>query len=773
MRICLAGNPNSGKTTLFNALTGARQRVGNWPGVTVEQKTGKCIYQRHCIYVVDLPGTYSLSVSSANGSIDERIACEFILSQEADIVVNILDAANLERNLYLTRELLEMQVPVIIAVNMMDIAKQRGIKIDCAALSLATGCPVVPIIARKGKGIEALQQAIINYPSVAHTPILLSFDATIAAKIAKIEALLTQDYCKSKSLCQASLRWLAVRLLENDYYIHTLFQDAQDLLQEVTQQQNLLETETSETPDILLADSRYRWIGSVIETVCQRQFISRRFLTESIDRIVLNRWLGIPIFLAVMYLMFEFSITLGGAFQPMFDQGSRALFIDGVNYLGNSMGLPLWITALFAQGIGLGLNTVLTFIPQIGALFLFLAFIEDSGYMTRAAFVMDRCMQAVGLPGKSFVPLIVGFGCNVPSIMATRTLEHRRDRLLTIMMAPFMSCGARLAIFAVFSSAFFPKGGALIVFLLYMIGIMVAVLTAFIAKYTILKGISAPFVTELPPYHLPSGRTLMLQTWQRLKGFVIRAGKIIVPICVLVGTLNAIDLDGTVNSEGSPNSILASVSRSITPIFHPMGISENNWQATVGLVTGTLAKEVVVGTLNTLYSQNQVSMTTATSFDLWRSLKNAATETYSSLTALSAASFANPFTANEAEHSMSGTAMGSMVLAFGSLAAAFAYMLFVLLYIPCVSTIAATTREAGSGWAWLSAWWSLSVAYVFAVIAYQALSFLKHPLSSSLWIMGMLAYLSLTIFALHYLSQTKALQGSMIPKHTPTRPCHS
>ena len=771
MKICLAGNPNSGKTTLFNILTGAKQRVGNWPGVTVEKKTGVYTYQQQKFEVIDLPGTYSLSVISQSSSLDERIACDFILSQKVDVVVNILDASNLERNLYLTSQLLEMQVPVILAINMIDIAKQRGVNIDYARLSELSACPVIPIIARKGKGLEALKAAIMSYQPAHRAMPLLSYDASLEQAIKHVETLIQQN--KSNSLVDHSfpLRWLALRLLEHDTYAQSLLNTDASLLAEIKMQQAQLEAETSESVDILIADWRYRWIGTTVDAVCQRALQSRRHVTESIDRIVLNRWLGIPIFLAVMYLMFEFSITLGGAFQPLFDQGSRAIFIDSMSYLGNSLDLPSWITALLAQGVGLGLNTVLTFIPQIGALFLFLSFIEDSGYMTRAAFVMDRFMQAVGLPGKAFVPLIVGFGCNVPSIMATRTLDNRRDRLLTIMMAPFMSCGARLAIFAVFSSAFFPKGGALIVFLLYMFGIIVAILTAFIAKHTVLKGKPAPFVTELPPYHLPSGKTLWLQTWQRLKGFVWRAGKVIVPICVLVGTLNAIQLNGTVNPAGSSNSILSSASRMITPLFHPMGIENNNWPATVGLVTGTLAKEVVVGTLNTLYTQNNASPA-AENFKLLSSLKNAVLTTYHSLATLSAVSFANPFTANEAEHSMSGTAMGTMVFSFGSLAAAFAYMLFVLLYVPCVSTIAATTREAGKGWAWLSSWWSLSVAYVFAVIAYQTLSFFSHPLSASLWIMGMLLYLSLAILALHYFSGHDTLKKPGTLQHRAQGSCH-
>lgn len=759
IHVCLVGNPNSGKTTLFNALTGARQRVGNWPGVTVEKKTGQFLYQDRSVEVTDLPGTYSLSVISESGSLDERIACEFILSRKATLIINILDAANLERNLYLTSQLLEMNIPVILAVNMMDIAKQRGLKLDLQRLEELTGCPVIPIVARKQKGVEQLKHAIVNFkPQISNKP------STCGARLEILETAIVNI---AKTIDVKDLpkplpaRWLAIRLLENDAYVQGLLADQTDLSKTVESERHELESIADESTDIVMADSRYAWISDLYQQCSQQNKTGRRHLTDWIDSIVLNRWLGIPIFLMVMYLMFEFSITIGGALQPLFDDGSRTVFIDGINYLGTTLGFPLWLTALFAQGVGLGLNTVLTFIPQIGTLFLFLSFVEDSGYMTRAAFVMDRLMQAVGLPGKSFVPLIVGFGCNVPSIVAARTLDTRRDRLLTIMMAPFMSCGARLAIFAVFSSAFFPRGGALIVFLLYIIGIVVAILTALIVKHTLLKGKPAPFMMELPPYHLPNSKTLFIHTWQRLKGFVWRAGKIIVPICILIGSLNAIELNGTVNPDGSSKSILSTVSRVITPVFHPMGVTQSNWPATVGLITGTLAKEVVVGTLNTLYTQNQNSIASPDQFDLWGGLKQAWQNTYQSLAGLSGASFANPFTANEADHNMSSTAMGGMVLGFGSLSAAFAYMLFVLLYIPCVSTIAATAREANKAWAYLSSWWSLSIAYGLAVIAYQVLNFLSHPLSSAAWIIGMLVYLGALIYGMHYYADHPALTDNV------------
>lgn len=705
MKVALIGNPNSGKTSLFNALTGSRQRVGNWPGVTVEKKTGELHFHHHKLELVDLPGIYDLEVAHNKGSLDEKVARDYLLSKDANCIINVVDASNLERNLYLTLQLAECGLPIILALNMVDISESRGIQIDTEMLSEHLGIPVVPIVARKKKGLYTLKEVVVKE----------------GLKIADSSPLTNKVEARFKELS-------------------TLY--------------------NKESSDLLLADARYQLISEIIQNCVSHVKTKRKHFTEMIDRIVLNRFLGIPIFLFIMYLMFEFSITIGGAIQPLFDEGSQVIFIDGVNYLGGVLHAPLWLTAIFADGVGLGINTVLTFIPQIGAMFLFLSFIEDSGYMNRAAFVMDRLMQAIGLPGKSFIPLIVGFGCNVPAIMATRTLDSRRDRLLTIMMSPFMSCGARLAIFAVFASSFFPKGGGLVVFLLYVVGILVALLTGLIVRGTLLKGEPAPFILEIPPYHVPQFKNLLIHTWQRLQGFLWRAGKIIVPVCLIVGSLNSIDWHGKVYPAGSPHSILATTSQTVTPLLSPFGVTQQNWPATVGLVTGTLAKEVVIGTLNTLYSQGNAIQTDQSSFDFWASLRTAVADTWDSIKNLSSSSFTNPFKANEASTDMSGTAMGQMVIAFGSLGAAFSYMLFVLLYVPCISTVAAISREAGRSWAILSSVWSFLIAYVAATLCYQAFTFSAHPLSSIAWMLAMLLAVLLFIGFLKYYALKHALKNT-------------
>ncbi len=743
--IALIGNPNCGKTTLFNKLTGSRQKVGNWPGVTVEKKVGIMMHNGDSAKIIDLPGVYSLSLGVEQSSLDERIAAEFVLDQHADLLVNIIDAANLKRNLYLTLQLLEMQVPMIIAVNMLDIAEQQHLEIDLEKLSELLGCPVVPLVSTKGRGIKQLKEAISNYQRPKTLNPIMQYQPTLEEAVCKVGQLIKQYDAN----CPPNrYRWLAVRLLERDTKVAENVTRPGSIDAVIAEEVARIEKVYGEECDILFADSRYQAAYRIFSEVANRQTSKQHEPTKWLDRVFTHRWFGIPLFFVIMYLMFELSMNIGTLLQPLFDISSKAIFMNGVTVLGMHLGLPNWFTAIFAQGIGLGINTVVNFIPQIGLMFLFLSILEDSGYMARAAFVMDRFMQAIGLPGKSFVPLIVGFGCNVPSVMATRTLDSRRDRIMTCMMSPFMSCGARLAIFIVFASAFYPEHGGSVVFLLYITGIVVAMLTGLILNKTILRGKPAPFVLELPTYHMPNSKTILTLTWNRLRGFVIRAGKVIVPVCVLVGSLNAIQPNGHVDINGSQHSILSYVGRAFTPIFHPMGVEQDNWPATVGLITGTLAKEVVIGTLNTLYSQHDTNAAELKNFNLFAELKFAVTKTARGLTQVFSMNMMNPFTANEADTNMSETAMGNMAAAFSSQIAAFAYLLFVLLYIPCVSTVSVLMREVGKGWAWLSTFWSFDIAYTIGVIFYQSATWALHPLTSFIWIAGLLLFQALSFTAL-------------------------
>lgn len=725
--IVLAGNPNCGKTALFNALTGSHQRVGNWPGVTVEQKSGFFHYQEKQVTVMDLPGIYSLNVQSEEAAVDECIAGHYLLSHQATLIVNVIDASNLVRNLYLSLQLLEMQQPMILAVNMMDVLKTQGMDLNLNALSEILGCPVIPLVTTKGIGIAELKKCIIHSLENPVKPKWkMSWPLSIQAALDPLEKMVQASKCNDA-------HWLSLRLLENDGFAEQ--QVDESVRQLAAREIAAIEQEQGEEADILIADARYLLINEITEQVLTRAHSTRQSVTHFLDKIVLNRLLGIPIFFAMMYLMFLFSINVGGAFQDFFDMSSDALFVQTPSHWMMLWHWPAWLSALIANGVGRGINTTLTFIPVIGALFLFLSFLEDSGYMARAAFVMDRLMQAVGLPGKAFVPMIVGFGCNVPAVMAARTLSNRRDRILTVMMMPFMSCGARLAIFAVFASAFFQQGGQNIIFILYITGILVAVLTGFLLRNTLLKGEPTALVMELPPYHWPHIASVLRHAWHRLKSFLFRAGQFIVPICMLIGLLNSISLSGNlVDINTQEPSLLEKIGQVATPVFAPMGVSQTNWPATVGLVTGVLAKEVVVGTLNTLYSQaGHVEQAAQHEFKLSENLMAALNSIKVNLMNLSNAMI-NPLLASAAPHEMNNAVYGFMYEQFGGKKAAFAYLLFVLLYFPCVSTVAAMRREIGKEWASFSMCWSTGLAYTLSVMCYQLLTFNEHPQTSLIWV---------------------------------------
>ncbi|ANI80923.1 Fe(2+) transporter permease subunit FeoB [Kosakonia oryzae] len=739
LTIGLIGNPNSGKTTLFNQLTGARQRVGNWSGVTVERKEGFFTTTDHQVTLVDLPGTYSLTTISAQTSLDEQIACHYILSGDADLLINVVDASNLERNLYLTLQLLELGVPCIIALNMLDIAEKQKVRIDIDALSARLGCPVIPLVSTRGRGIEALKLAVDRHRAndnieLVHYAQPLSHEA---------DALAAQ---MSDELPLQQRRWMGLQILEGDIYSRAnsginnqQFDAALARLKE-----------GMDDPALHIADARYQSIAAICDTVSNTLTAEPSQFTAAVDRIVINRFLGLPIFLFVMYLMFLFAINIGGAFQPIFDAGSVAIFIHGIQWLGATLHFPEWLTVFLAQGLGGGVNTVLPLVPQLGMMYLFMSFLEDSGYMARAAFVMDRLMQSLGLPGKSFVPLIVGFGCNVPSVMGARTLDAPRERLITIMMAPFMSCGARLAIFAVFSAAFFGQHGAIIVFSLYVLGIVMAILTGLMLKFTLLRGEASPFVMELPVYHVPHLKSLLLQTWQRLKGFVLRAGKVIIIVSIFLSAMNSFSLDGrTVHK--IDESALASISRVFTPLLEPIGVHGDHWQATVGLVTGAMAKEVVVGTLNTLYTAENIEQASfnPAEFSLSGELIAALEDTVKSVRdTFSLSVLANPIEASKGDGEMATGTMGVMSQKFGSAAAAYSYLIFVLLYVPCITAMGAIAREASRGWMGFSVLWGLNIAYSLATLFYQSVTFDQHPFYSLTCILAVLLFNVVVIGAL-------------------------
>lgn len=738
----VVGNPNCGKTTLFNVLTGSRQQVGNWPGVTVEKKTGEYYFADKHIELVDLPGTYSLESADDSVSLDEKVARDYVASRAADLIINIVDASNIERNLYLTSQLIEMRVPMILVLNMIDVVKQRGIKIDTVFLAEQLGCPVIAVSASVKNGLNNLQTVINNAVIAKPIPTAqISYHPALETAIADISPLLVE----TAQQYPCDLRWLAVRLLEDD----TLAKDIAGtvFLPKVRQRQRQVEQETDDEIDILAADARYGFVNQITQgAVCKLNEISRHG-TERIDNIVLNRFLGIPIFLLVMYAMFMFTINIGSAFVDFFDQVIGALLVDGLGVLLAEIATPEWLSVLITKGIGGGIQVVATFIPIVGFLFLFLSALEDSGYMARAAFVMDRFMRLIGLPGKSFVPMIVGFGCNVPAIMATRTLENQRDRILTNLMNPFMSCGARLPVYALFAAAFFPVGGQNLVFGLYILGITVAVLTGLIMRHTLFKGETTPFIMELPAYHLPTFRGVFLRTWDRLHSFLVNAGKVIVPMVLVLNFLNALGTDGSFGQENSDKSVLSEIGRALTPAFKPMGISNDNWPATVGIFTGVLAKEAVVGTLDALYSQMANAPAEQAPFNLQDALIKACATVPDNLMAV-ADNLLDPLglgSVNE-EQAVNTATFAAMQHSFDGKAGAFAYLLFILLYAPCVAATAAIYRETNRNWTLFVVFWTTGIAYMTATIFYQTMTYSQHPSYSLSWIMGLLlAFLSVLV----------------------------
>ena len=748
LTFAIAGNPNCGKSALFNNLTGIRQKTGNWPGVTVDRKEGRLVLDGRQIAVIDMPGIYSLDANS----LDEQVSRDYLLSREADLIVDVVDAANLERNLYLSVQLLEMGVPLVIALNMMDVARKRGIRIDTECLSKELGCPVVPIVATTGEGMTELKARMLAVATGKVTGgYTLAHDEIVEQAVAELKPNIEGD--------AANQHWLAIKSLEGDHGEE--FTPDKELHAQIVHWQKHIADRAGEDADVLIADTRYSHAHSLAQSVIRSRGSVTRTLSDRLDTVVLGRWTGIPLFLGVMYLMFLFTINFGGAFIDVFDGAANAVFVGGLGELLTRLGAPDLLRVFLADGIGGGIQIVATFIPIIGALYLFLSILEDSGYMARAAFVMDRAMRAIGLPGKAFVPLIVGFGCNVPAIMATRTLENDRERKLTILMNPFMSCGARLPVYALFAAAFFPHSGQNIVFALYLIGIAVAILTGLLMKLTILPGTSSGFMMELPPYHVPTAKGIALRAWDRVRLFIKEAGQIIILMVLVLNVLNSIGTDGSFGNEDTDKSILSAASRSLTPAFAPMGIQENNWPAVVGIFSGILAKEVVVGTLDNLYTNLAEAESGASQddavFNLWQQLGEAAATVPQNLGAL-AGSLLDPLGLDIGDiddaASAAGTqgvhqgTFGAMNARFTGQAGAFAYLLFVLLYFPCVATVGAIKREAGKAWAGFVALWTTYVAYSVATVFYQVAVFGEQPGTSTAWLTGLAGSFLLIVWGL-------------------------
>ncbi|MBY7888380.1 Fe(2+) transporter permease subunit FeoB [Vibrio fluvialis] len=727
--VLTVGNPNSGKTTLFNGLTGAKQQVGNWAGVTVEKKTGRYQHSGDEFRLTDLPGIYALDSGNDSNSIDESIASRAVLTHPADLIINVVDVTCLERSLYMTLQLRELGRPMVVVLNKMDALKRERQTIDVKKLEKAIGCPVFTLSANNKGQVRQFKEKLhkVVVQGIALEQLDLNYGDDFEASIARLAPLFSDQ--------EVSARALAIRSLENDLLVINSLE--QTYREQIANEQRLCAMDI----DLHVADCKYTYLHQLCQKVRRSEGKLSHSFTEKADRFVLNKWIGVPFFFVVMYLMFMFSINIGSAFIDFFDIGVGALLVDGGHYLLDGH-LPVWLVTILADGIGGGIQTVATFIPVIACLYLFLAVLESSGYMSRAAFVLDKVMQKIGLPGKAFVPLVLGFGCNVPAIMATRTLDQERERKLAASMAPFMSCGARLPVYALFAAAFFPESGQNVVFALYLLGIVAAVFTGWVLKKTLFPGSSDNLVMEMPDYEVPTLQNVLIKTWQKLKRFVLGAGKTIVIVVAILSFLNSVGTDGSFGNEDSDNSVLSKAAQIVTPVFEPIGINHDNWQATVGIITGIFAKEAVVGTLNNLYISAQGD---DAEYDLMGSLKDAVMSIPENLMGLN---FSDPLGIEVGDLSDSASVAQDQEVdasIFGNLNnhfvtgyAAFSYLIFILLYTPCVAAMGAYVREFGMRYARFIAVWTMGLAYASAALFNQAAHFSESPVTSASWIGGIL-----------------------------------
>ncbi|WP_415330631.1 ferrous iron transport protein B [Clostridium perfringens] len=660
LTIALAGNPNCGKTSLFNLLTKSRQHIGNWPGVTVEKKEGTLKFKGESYKVIDLPGTYSLGAYSE----DEIVARNYILKDKPDVVIDVVDATNLERNLYLTTQLIEMGANVVIALNMIDQAEALNIEIDTNKLSKRLGVPIIKTSALKNRGIEELIETSIHLKKNEKL-ININYGEDIEDEIKNLSSLL-ETY---KNKLEFPVNWTALKLLENDEYIKDKIKqlNAPSIFNKLEESNKTIEKNIGFEADMSIVDKRYSFISSITEDVIKKPSEKQVTTTEKIDKIVTNKYLGIPIFALIMYCLYELTFIIGAGIQEWFgDLIAKAGVI--VSEWFSNMGAPELLVGFIDKGLFGGVGAVLSFLPLIMVMYFLLGLLEDSGYMARAAYVMDRLMRGLGLHGKTFVSMIVSVGCNVPGIMSTRTLENKKDRMIAILINPFISCGARMPIYAVFVEAFFPTHQGLVLFSLYVLGIIVALISGKIFSKTLFKGESSYFVMELPAYRMPSIKNVFLLMWEKAGAFFKKAGMIIFPMMIVLWALSVLPLGVEPNSE---HSILGMIGSFVAPLFVLAGYG--TWQAGVSLITGILAKESVVATMGMVYAGVEEG----------EALINVIQQVFTPLSAIS-------------------------------------FLVMTLLYTPCLAALGAIKRETNSmKWTIFSAVYTFVIALVLSTLVYQ------------------------------------------------------
>ena len=678
IKIALAGNPNCGKTTMFNALTGANQYVGNWPGVTVEKKEGKLKGKRKNddIIVTDLPGVYSLSPYT----LEEVVSRDYILNDDPDVIIDLVDATNIERNLYLTTQLIETGVPVVIALNMTDLLEKRGIKIDTNRLSMLLDCPIVETSALKQTGLDTLIETAIKVANKKEVDLPREiFSKEMEAAVADVKGVLPDTISEDKK------RWYAVKFLENDSKVVESMNLSAAAKAAVDKDRKELETKHDDDMESIVTDERYKFIQKIVETTVKKGK-DKLTTSDKIDRIVTNRILGIPIFIAVMFVVYYISVTTIGTIVTDWTNDTFVVAIQDIASKGlEAAGVSSVIEGLVVDGIIGGIGAVLGFVPQMAILFLFLSILEDCGYMVRIAFVMDRVFRHFGLSGKSFIPLLISSGCGIPGIMASKTIEQDNDRRLTIMTATFIPCGAKLPVIALmggvmtsYATGSYTAGGFMAP-IMYFVGIVAVLVAAIILKKTKpFSGKPAPFVMELPQYHIPQAKTVLLHVWERLKGFIIKAGTILFLACVVMWFLGGFGFTngGFGLVDDSADSLLAAIGGFIAPIFAPLGFGE--WQPVAASLSGFTAKEAIVSTMgvlaNVAESQSEDTVTVAQAIQAW----------------------------------------------FPSAVAAFSFLLFNLLDSPCLAAIATMAQQMQSRkWFWFAILFQNVFAYLVTLCVYQ------------------------------------------------------
>lgn len=672
-RFALAGNPNCGKTTLFNSLTGSNAHVGNWPGVTVERKEGKCKKSGEDINIIDLPGIYSLSPYTP----EEVIARDYLSQEKPNLIINIVDASNIERNLYLTTQLMELEIPMVIALNMMDEVKKRGDQINIAGLEKELGIPIIPITATKAEGIkELIERATEQAKNPKPIKKSVLEKTQLGDVIEGVQQILNQAG-------YGNTLYYAIKLLEKDTIIKEKLKLDPALAKSIDEMAVAAEEKTEDEIETMIADLRYRYISEITSKYIKKGKAQGELsFSDKIDNIVTSRILGLPIFFLIMYAVFQIALgPIGTAIADPFAEFTSEVIPEAVAGFLESVGVSDFLMSLVVDGIFAGLGALLGFLPLILLLFLCLSILEDSGYMARVAFVMDRVFRPFGLSGKAFVPLLMGYGCAIPAIMGTRTLEDDKSRKLTITLMPFMSCGARIPVYAVFAGAFFASNQGSVVFSIYALGVIVAMLSCVLLNKTVFKGEAPPFVMELPPYRIPSLKSVVIHTWDKAKGYIVKVGTILLSMMVVIWFCQTFNFAFEM-VEDSADSIFGVIGGWIAPLFTANGFglikgtSEIHWQIGAALLTGLIAKEAVVGTLGILYIGQELEELTG--------------------------------------------ALGTALEAHFTPLGAYALMVFVLLYAPCFAAIATAKKELNS-WKWtlFTVAYQCGIAWFVSMLVYQ------------------------------------------------------